>query len=339
MATTMAITSPSILFLSLPILLLISTSTTFSSPVCNPSDKTALLAIGASLKIKASRYRGWTPATDCCNWVGVVCDDTTGRVTALNVYPLHVSATIPSAIGDLPFLTHVDIRQQSNLTGPIPPAISRLTRLTWLRLDKNSLTGPVPTFLFRLPVLNYLDLSHNRLTGGIPPAIASSSLNYLFLSRNSLSGPISSYVAKSNVTTLFLDHNHFTGPLPLSFAHSVVEDLDFSSNRLTGDPSLLFGAKSPRGIVSLSRNLFEFNLSAVVLPKGLAVLNLDHNRVYGSIPPMITKLDELQVLNVSYNLLCGKIPPGGKLGKFFAYNPYNFFHNKCLCGPPLPACK
>ncbi|PKA51319.1 Polygalacturonase inhibitor 2 [Apostasia shenzhenica] len=39
--------------------------------------------------------------------------------------------------------------------------------------------------------------------------------------------------------------------------------------------------------------------------------------------------------NVSYNQLCGKIPAGPITAKF---GPDAFFHNKCLCGSPLPPC-
>jgi hypothetical protein len=64
-------------------------------------------------------------------------------------------------------------------------------------------------------------------------------------------------------------------------------------------------------------------------------LDLNHNNITGSIPVEMTALN-LQFLNVSYNRLCGKIPVGGKL-QSFDYSSY--FHNRCLCGSPLPSCK
>ena len=60
------------------------------------------------------------------------------------------------------------------------------------------------------------------------------------------------------------------------------------------------------------RNLLEFNLSKVVLAKRLIALDLNQNKIYGSIPVEITAL-KLQFFNVSYNRLCGQIPIGGKL--------------------------
>ncbi|WCJ33959.1 Polygalacturonase inhibitor [Euphorbia peplus] len=87
--------------------------------------------------------------------------------------------------------------------------------------------------------------------------------------------------------------------------------------------------------IDLSRNLLEFDLSKVVLPADLAFLDFNHNKIYGSLPDEMTKLS-LQLFNVSYNMLCGQIPEGGMLQKF-DYSTY--FHNRCLCGTPLPSCK
>ena len=83
------------------------------------------------------------------------------------------------------------------------------------------------------------------------------------------------------------------------------------------------------------RKLLEFNLSKVVFAKSLITLDLNHSRIYGSIPVEITAL-KLQFFNASYNRLCGQIPIGGKLQNF-DYSTY--FHNQCLSGAPLASCK
>ncbi|MGI4370284.1 hypothetical protein ACR2V4_27215, partial [Klebsiella pneumoniae] len=88
-------------------------------------------------------------------------------------------------------------------------------------------------------------------------------------------------------------------------------------------------------IVDFSRNMFQFDLSKVVFPQSLTSLDLNHNKIYGSLPVGLTTLD-LQYLNVSYNRLCGRIPTGGKLQSF---DQTSYFHNRCLCGAPLPDCK
>lgn len=70
--------------------------------------------------------------------------------------------------------------------------------------------------------------------------------------------------------------------------------------------------------------------------KSLIWLDLNHNKIHGSIPAGLTTVENLQQFNVSYNQLCGKIPQGGELGRF---DKYSYLHNKCLCDPPLPNCK
>ncbi|CAF1789320.1 unnamed protein product [Brassica oleracea var. botrytis] len=83
------------------------------------------------------------------------------------------------------------------------------------------------------------------------------------------------------------------------------------------------------------RNMFQFDLSRVEIPKTLGILDLNHNGIIGSIPVQWTGTP-LQIFNVSYNRLCGCIPTGGKLQEF---DSYSYFHNKCLCGAPLDRCK
>jgi hypothetical protein len=48
-------------------------------------------------------------------------------------------------------------------------------------------------------------------------------------------------------------------------------------------------------------------------------------------------VEDFQEFNVSYNLLCGEIPQGGYLHTRF--DVFSYYHNKCLCGSPLPKCK
>ena len=102
-----------------------------------------------------------------------------------------------------------------------------------------------------------------------------------------------------------------------------------------GDVSFLFGSNKTVQIVDLSRNLFGFDLTKVVFPASLTSLDLNHNMVTGRLPAGLASLD-LQFLNVSYNRLCGQIPTGGKLQSF---DITSYFHNRCLCGAPLTACK
>lgn len=98
---------------------------------------------------------------------------------------------------------------------------------------------------------------------------------------------------------------------------------------------MLFGSNKTTQAVDVSRNLLAFDLSNVEFSTSLISLDLNHNKITGKIPVGLTAVDFLQGFNVSYNRLCGEIPQGGRLQKF---DVDAYFHNKCLCGSPLPSC-
>ncbi|XP_059646355.1 polygalacturonase inhibitor-like [Cornus florida] len=328
-APNLSILLLSLLFLSLP-----SPSV---SERCNPQDKKVLLQIKKALN-NPYHLASWNPQNDCCDWYCVECDSTTNRINALTIFSGNISGQIPAAVGDLPYLETLIFRKLTNLTGTIPPAIAKLSLLKMIRLSWTNLSGPVPTFLSQLKNLTFLDLAFNDLTGEIPASLSElPNLDAIHLDRNKLTGKIPDSFGKfsGKVPELYLSHNMLTGEVPKSLGVLDFPRIDFSRNKLVGDVSFLFGPNKSIQIIDLSRNLFEFDLSKVVFPASLTSLDLNHNKITGSLPAGLTALS-LQFLNVSYNRLCGQIPTGGKL-QDFDYSSY--FHNRCLCGAPLPACK
>lgn len=103
---------------------------------------------------------------------------------------------------------------------------------------------------------------------------------------------------------------------------------------------MFFGEGKITSSIVISRNGFEFDLSKVRFMESLDVLDVSHNKIYGSIPQQITEAVFLQFLNVSYNRLCGEIPTGWKLRyRSESWDSSSFVHNRCLCGSPLDPCK
>ncbi|KAL7197282.1 hypothetical protein ACSBR2_019877 [Camellia fascicularis] len=325
-----ALTLSLFLILSLP-------SPALSEPErCNSKDKKVLLKIKAALN-NPYLLASWNPATDCCDWYAVDCDEISSRIISLTIFGGNLSGQIPPAVGDLPYLQTLVFRKLSNLTGQIPSAITKLKHLKMIRLSWTNLSGPVPSFFTELKNLTFLDLSFNDLTGSIPPELAQlTNLGAIHLDRNKLTGTIPESFGKftGSVPDLYLSHNQLTGPVPKSLGNLNFTVLDFSRNQLSGDLSFIFGSNKTIQIVDFSRNMFDFDLSNVVFPASLTSLDLNHNKIFGSLPAGLTALD-FQYLNVSYNRLCGPIPTGGKLQSF---DLTSYFHNRCLCGAPLPAC-
>uniref|UniRef100_A0A8R7U1V0 Leucine-rich repeat-containing N-terminal plant-type domain-containing protein n=2 Tax=Triticum urartu TaxID=4572 RepID=A0A8R7U1V0_TRIUA len=306
---------------------------------CHPGDKAALLAFKAALG-EAYHFASWTPDNPCCDWYDVTCDHFTGRVVGLAVFQdANLTGTIPSALAGLPHLQDLTLRHLPALSGPIPPAIGKLSNLSNLRISWTAVSGPVPSFLGALKKLTFLELSFNSLSGAIPASLGTiPNLSGINLSRNRLTGAIPPmFLSKSaDQVYLWLSHNNLTGPVPAGFAAVNFAHLDLSRNDLTGDASGLFGRGKELQYIDLSRNDFDFDLSGVVLPEQLYFVDVSHNAIHGSIPAQVASLSNLQFFNVSYNRLCGPVPTGGNMERF---DLYNFQHNKCLCGAPLPACK
>ncbi|KAI3772560.1 hypothetical protein L6452_03749 [Arctium lappa] len=304
---------------------------------CNVKDEKTLLKIKKSLG-NPYQLSSWNRASDCCRWYHVQCDLYNDRITSLTIYSANISGRIPDALGSLPFLETLIFRKLTNLTGPIPFTITKLTRLKNLTFSWTNLSGTIPSFLSRLTNLKSLDLSFNNFTGTIPPELATlPNLQTLHLDRNRLTGPIpeSFGTFTGKVPAIYLSHNLLNGTVPKSLARVNFTWLDLSRNSLHGDLSVFFGTNKTIKAADFSRNMFEFNFSKVVeFPASLSALDLNHNRIYGSLPTTLTGVN-LQRWNVSYNRLCGEIPAGGNLQK---YDNTAYFHNRCLCGSPLPAC-
>ncbi|KAG0473815.1 hypothetical protein HPP92_015672 [Vanilla planifolia] len=322
-------------------LLLFSSPPPVTAGKCNKQDKRALLAIKASFN---NSFKSWISSIPCCDWAGVDCDPNLSpdgtRVTGVRVFAdPDLPGTIPSALGDLPFLTVILFHKLPLLVGSIPLSLTRLTRLSLLDLSWNSLSGPVPKFLSSIPSLTYLSLAFNRFSGAIPPELALlPNLGALHLDRNHLTGAIPTTFGgfnRSSPPDLYLSHNNLSGKIPLELGVPQWSVVDLSRNLLTGDPSVLFGSEKPTTQIDLSRNLFEFDLTRVSFPVNLTLLDLNHNMITGSIPAQLNEVAGLVGFNVSYNRLCGAIPVGQVTARF---GPDAYFHNRCLCGSPLPTC-
>ncbi|KAK6145980.1 hypothetical protein DH2020_019849 [Rehmannia glutinosa] len=325
------------LLIILSILTFLSQLLLSHSTRCNPQDKKVLLKIKKAFN-NPYHLASWNPDTDCCQWYVVDCDRKTNRITNFHLFAANISGQIPPAIADLPYLESLTFHKITNLTGTIPPALARLTNLKRLSISWTNISGPIPSFLSQLKNLTFLDLSFNNFSGAIPQTLGElRNLSGLRLDRNKLTGPIPDSFGdlSPSLQYLYLSHNQLSGSIPRAWGDLNFTSVLFDRNRLEGDISFLFGKNKTVQNVDFSRNMLRFDLSNVEFPDSLSTLDLNHNRIYGSLPEGLAKLENLY-LNVSYNRLCGQIPVGGRLQEL-DYSSY--FHNRCLCGAPLPNCK
>lgn len=313
------------------------------------TDRTALLSFMAGITGDPQSSLGnWNLSICNCNWTGILCDKTTGRVVQLDLSGRSLSGTISPELAALSFLTVLDL-SRNLLSGKIPVELCKLEELTQLSLSSNVLEGPIPPELGRLRRLVYLDLGSNRLSGDIPASLFCncSLLQYVELSNNSLRGeiPLPDGCSLRDLRFLLLWSNYLVGSIPRAFSYSSkLEWFDVESNYLTGElPAAIISTMPRLKFLYLSYNSFtshESNtnlapffsslsnctrleelelagngLGGVIpsgagdLPVALIQLNLAQNRITGPIPPSISNLVNLTYLNLSNNILNGSIPP------------------------------
>ncbi|XP_064978239.1 polygalacturonase inhibitor-like [Musa acuminata AAA Group] len=307
--------STTILCGALLFFLLVSSTLPAASFDCDAGDRAALLKIKKGLG-NPRQLNSWIPATNCCNWYHVGCDSQSGRVVSLLLRDTYgvVADKVPAAIGDLPLLQVLALKNMPGLSGPIPRSFAKLRYLAGIFIKNNSINGTIPRFFSNLPELRVIDLSDNKFTGPIPPGLSHGETPFLVLRNNLL-----------------------TGEIPASYGDVEYTTFDVSHNRLTGSASFLFKNRSRSTFdISLSWNQLEFDITEAALPVKLRTLDVSHNRIRGGVPKALEDNYYMYRLNLSYNQLCGEIPTAGAMEAFGADS---FLHNKCLCGPPLPPCR
>eukprot|EP00268_Persea_americana_P024191 TRINITY_DN23661_c0_g1_i2.p1 TRINITY_DN23661_c0_g1~~TRINITY_DN23661_c0_g1_i2.p1 ORF type:complete len:205 (-),score=37.97 TRINITY_DN23661_c0_g1_i2:46-660(-) len=151
----------------------------------------ALTSIKLSLDDPLGALTGWDPTTPSapCDWRGIVCSASDGRVYEIRLPRLRLSGPLNPSISNLRQLRKLSLRS-NNFNGSLPLSLSNLSRLRALFLQSNGFSGGLPPqLLSNLTNLQVLNLAQNLLSGDID-GILSPNLRYLDLSSNSFSGAI-----------------------------------------------------------------------------------------------------------------------------------------------------
>ncbi|XP_021740898.1 polygalacturonase inhibitor 1-like [Chenopodium quinoa] len=207
------------LLVSFTLLISSLTLTNADVPPCNAQDQAVLIKIRDHFGGINGPLSDWDAHSDCClafNYVGCSSKPGSeyGRVTGVTFSPdIGLSGTIPSDIGDLPFLDFFTLAGNTNVTGPIPTSLAKLNKLYHLDIGHNSLTGPIPSQIFKLKKLKEIDFSGNQLSGPIPSSVTSLPLlTQLNLSDNKLTGSIPPM--PKTLKSLDVSNNQLCGPIP-----------------------------------------------------------------------------------------------------------------------------
>ncbi|KAL6861853.1 hypothetical protein ACP4OV_017553 [Aristida adscensionis] len=297
-------------------------------------DGSTLLEIKKSFRNVGNVLYDWA-GDDYCSWRGVLCDNVTFAVAALNLSGLNLQGEISPAVGSLKSLVSIDLKSNglsgqipdeigecsslrtldlsfNNMDGDIPFSISNLKHLENLILKNNQLIGAIPSTLSQLPNLKILDLAQNKLTGEIPRLIYwNEVLQYLGLRGNHLEGSLSPDMCQLTGLWYFdVKNNTLTGSIPDTIGNCTsFQVLDLSYNQFTGPIPFNIGFLQV-ATLSLQGNKFTGPIPSVIgLMQALAVLDLSYNQLSGTIPSILGNLTYTEKLYMQGNRLTGPIPP------------------------------
>ncbi|KAG8651981.1 receptor-like protein 15 isoform X1 [Manihot esculenta] len=243
---------------------------------CLENERIALLQIKSHFNSSSSSFMStWGVTADCCSWVRVYCNSTTGHVVQLSLDGVRSSEEDYWYLNASLFLPFQQLNYLSlwgnNIAGCIKnegfERLSALGNLEVLELSDNSFHKSILSSLSGLSSLKILSLSGNRLKGiiNIEEFNHLISLEELDLSANAIEGFISSNGSDelsklSNLERFDLSYNHVNISLlsPLIRLPSL-RYLDLGYNQLEGLFNFKELGKSKLVTLDLSgNNITEF---------------------------------------------------------------------------------
>ncbi|XP_059436270.1 receptor-like protein EIX1 [Corylus avellana] len=273
---------------------------------CLEVEREALLRFKDNLTDPSGRLFSWV-GDDCCNWIGVGCDNSTGNVIKLDLRNPFSPFNYYDVEPDLDFSNEeMEAYNKSCLGGKISSSLLDLKHLSYFDLSLNNFDGiNIPKVLGSLESLMYLNLSFSLFVGVIPPHLWNlSRLQYLDL--NSFSFPINSYNFSSQRLEVG-SHEWVDGFPSLKYLGMNFVNLEKVPNwfhAVNMLPSLRELHLAGCGLVSLPHSVSSINFTL------LSVLDLSYNHFNSFIPHWLSNVSGLSTIKLESSLLRGAIPVG-----------------------------
>ncbi|KOM38559.1 hypothetical protein LR48_Vigan03g194100 [Vigna angularis] len=184
---------------------------------CNEKDRQTLQIFKEGLIDPSNNLVTWSTQQDCCDWKGVHCDNTTSRVTKLDLSQQSLQGEIKLSLLELQFLYHLDLSENFFKVISTPPIQNDVifgSNLHYLDLYYNDISMDNLHWLSQLSSLRYLNLGFTNLryaTNGLQLLFMLPSLSDLRLRYCQLNITTSlKNVNFTSLVTLDLSGNYFT---------------------------------------------------------------------------------------------------------------------------------
>lgn len=259
--------------------------------ITDSDDLAGLQALRSNWENIPPNWVGSDPCGD--SWEGISCVN--NRIVSITLANINLSGQLSSDMAKITELQTLDLSYNKGMTGPLPPAIGDVKKLSSLILVGCGFSGSIPPSIGSLQQLVYLSLNSNNFIGGIPPTIGNLlNLYWLDLADNKLTGTIPVSDGTSPGLDMLVNTKHF----------------HFGKNQLSGEiPSQLFNSNLTLIHLLLENNLLTGGIpSTLGLVKSLEVVRLDRNSLSGPVPENLNNLTTVQELFLANNKLTGTLP-------------------------------
>ncbi|XP_020538042.1 receptor-like protein 15 isoform X1 [Jatropha curcas] len=228
------------------------------------------------------------------------------KIARMDISDNHFNGRLQENIGEiLPNDFYLNMSQNA-FEGTISSSICNGPNLKHLDLSGNNFSGEFPDkFAQNCSGLLFLSLSNNRLCGQMPNTNMSS-LRFLDISKNHLSGTVPYWISQTqNSFSIDISDNHMAGEIAGLFSNtSFPSSVNMRDNAFKGKITCnIFSAQ----FLDLSHNFISGPLPSCEISY-LNYLNLQGNKITGSIPTTLFNSSYLRILNLKNNFLSGEIP-------------------------------